>query len=60
MFPLKTRKKGKSTEVREGIDLNDPSAWGKAIRVDAQGNSSLHERDLGNGQKLFTFVIWTD
>ncbi|MEK7460310.1 MAG: hypothetical protein AAB628_02030 [Patescibacteria group bacterium] len=40
------------------IDLDDPSAWGKAIKKDAQGKNSTYERDLGNGQKVFTFVTW--
>ena len=48
----------KPAGVGAGIDLNDPSAWGKAVRQDARGNNSLYERDLGNGQKLFTFVTW--
>lgn len=43
-----------------GFDVNtdDPSGWGKEIRRDAQGRSSLFERDLGNGEKLFTYVTW--
>lgn len=42
------------------IDLNDPSAWGRAIKQDMQGNDSLFERDLGNGQVLITYVIWVN
>ena len=42
-----------------GINLDDPSAWGKEIRKDSHGHSSLFERDLGDGNKVFTFVIWT-
>lgn len=42
----------------QDIDLNDPSAWGKAVKQDARDNNSLYERNLGNGEKLFTFVIW--
>ena len=52
--------KGKPANVGQNIDLNDPSAWGQAIRQDAQGKNSLFERDLGNGEKLFTFVIWAE
>lgn len=40
------------------INLNDPSAWGKAVRQDARGNDSLFERDLGNGTVLITHVTW--
>ncbi|MBI2635673.1 MAG: hypothetical protein HYW79_04015 [Parcubacteria group bacterium] len=49
---------GKPATVGQDIDLNDPSAWGKAVKQDARGNNSLYERNLGNGEKLFTFVIW--
>ena len=49
---------GRSANVGQDIDLNDPSAWGKAVKQDARGNNSLYEQNLGNGEKLFTFVIW--
>lgn len=51
-------KKEKPAGVGANIDLNDPSSWGKAIKQDAQGNNSVFERDLGNGQVLITHVIW--
>ena len=44
----------------QSIDLNNPSAWGEAVRFDARGNTSLFERNLGNGQVLLTYVIWAD
>ncbi|HSH23756.1 MAG: hypothetical protein M3Q48_11250 [Actinomycetota bacterium] len=37
---------------------NSQAEWGRAIRYDAGGRPSLFERDLGNGQKVFTFVTW--
>ena len=40
------------------VDLNDPSAWGRAVKQDASGKDSVFERDLGKGNKIFTFVIW--
>lgn len=49
---------GRPENVGQDIDLNDPSAWGKAVKKDARGKNSLYERNLGNGEKLFTFVIW--
>lgn len=52
--------KGKPAGVGANIDLNNPSAWGQAVKQDAQGNNSLFERDLGNGQVLITYVIWAD
>jgi len=35
------------------------SEWGKSLRGD-RGASSVYERDLGNGNKVFTFVIWAE
>jgi len=43
-----------------GVNLDSPSEWGKLVRTDAHGQESLFERDLGNGEKLFTFVIWAE
>lgn len=56
--PGKGNGKGKPAGVGANINLNNPSEWGQAIRQDAQGNNSLFERDLGNGNKVFTFVTW--
>lgn len=42
------------------VDTSNPSEWGKVVRESNNGRSSLHEKDLGNGKKLFTFVIWAD
>ncbi len=44
--------------VDDDIDTSNPSEWGKVIRKSSDGRSSLHERDLGKGNKVFTFVIW--
>jgi hypothetical protein len=48
----------KPAHVGAHIDLNNPSAWGKAIKKDAQGKNSLYEKDLGNGFILITHVTW--
>lgn len=40
------------------IDTSDAKEWGKEIRKSKDGRSSLHEKDLGKGEKVFTFVIW--
>lgn len=42
----------------EGVD-GQPQ-WGKVLRKDGRGRASLFEHDLGNGQKIFTFVFWAD
>lgn len=42
------------------IDTTNPQGWGKEVRRDKHGKESLYERDLGKGNKLFTFVIWAE
>ncbi|MEK7566529.1 MAG: hypothetical protein AAB527_00110 [Patescibacteria group bacterium] len=49
---------GKPDGVGREIDLDNPSEWGQAVKKDARGNNSLYVRDLGRGEKIFTFVIW--
>lgn len=44
----------------KNVDTENPSEWGKSIRTSRDGKSSLFERNLGNGEKLFTFVIWAE
>ena len=40
------------------FDSSDPKEWGKEIHKSKDGRSSLFERDLGGGRKVFTFVFW--
>ena len=42
------------------VDTENVSEWGKSIRTSRDGKHSLFERDLGNGEKLFTFVVWAE
>lgn len=44
----------------QDVDHNDRSTWGKSVRTSADGHKSLFERDMGNGKKVFTFVVWAD
>ena len=48
------------TVVRGAAAGNDASEWGRLVRSTNEGRTALFERDLGNGNKLFTFVIWAD
>lgn len=48
------------TESSDDVDTSNPSEWGKIVRKYSDGRSSVHEKDLGNGKKLFTFVIWAE
>jgi hypothetical protein len=40
------------------IDLDGPGQWGRIVRESR--HNSLYELDFGNGDKIFTFVIWAD
>ncbi|MEK7208262.1 MAG: hypothetical protein AAB699_01800 [Patescibacteria group bacterium] len=33
---------------------------GKVLRKDNKGRPALYERDLGKGEKLFTFIYWVE
>jgi hypothetical protein len=41
-------------------DLGSPAAWGVLTRTLAGGRVQVFERDLGNGHKMLTRVIWAD
>lgn len=41
-------------------DAEDPGDFGKGLRKDSRGRTSLFEKDLGKGDKVFTFVLWAD
>lgn len=38
----------------------DGDDLGKVVRNDSKGRPALYERDLGKGEKLFTFIFWAD
>lgn len=44
--------------ANQDIDHSDRKSWGKVLRTSSDKKASLHERDFGNGKKVFTFVIW--
>lgn len=44
----------------EESDFSDAREWGKVVRHAKNGRSSLYARDLGKGEKLYTFVIWAE
>jgi hypothetical protein len=39
-------------------DMNDPSQWGRLVRLSRNGRTAVYELDIGGGHKIFTFVIW--
>lgn len=42
------------------VDLEDSREWGREIRRSSDGRTSLFERDLGKGRKVFTHVFWVE
>lgn len=55
-----TANRGNINGAGQNLDLDNPSAWGKVLKQDSRGRNSLYERNLGNGEKLFTFVTWAE
>lgn len=49
-----------SSKVNDEIDTSDKEEWGEEIKKSGDGKGSMHERDLGKGEKLFTFVVWAN
>lgn len=49
-------------EMREGMEeqRQEMQEWGQELRRDAHNRTSLYVRDLGKGEKVFTFVLWAD
>ena len=41
-------------------NAQDVENWGKSVRQDGKGRTSVYERDLGKGEKEFTFVFWAE
>ncbi len=48
-----------STSAR-AADVHSRDQWGRAIRYDSKGRPVVFERDLGPGERVFTFVIWAE
>ena len=50
-----------ASSLRAGaVDITDRTEWGKAVRKDSKGNNSVYRRNLGNGEEVFTFVVWAE
>lgn len=39
-------------------ELQSQREWGQLVR--AEGRTAIYERDFGNGNRVFTFVIWAE
>ena len=38
----------------------NPGDWGKEVRKAKDGKTSLYEKELKKGEKVFTFVVWAE
>lgn len=57
---ISAAKSAGASALAQGGDFENASEWGRAIRYSSDGKPSLYARDLGRGEKVFTFVIWAD
>lgn len=48
------------SSAAQNIDHNDPKSWGKVLRTSSDKKAALYEKDFGNGQRAFTFVVWAE
>ncbi len=46
--------------AKDDVDVSNEKEWGKSIRQSSDKKTSVFERDLGKGSKIFTFVIWAE
>ena len=44
----------------QDIDQENQSTWGRQIRTSADGRGAVYARDFGNGNEVFTFVVWAE
>lgn len=49
-----------AAQNRNNGNLENSAEWGKGLRQDGRGRTSLYELNLGKGEKVFTFVFWAD
>jgi hypothetical protein len=49
-----------TTAASEAALADDPSDWGQVVERDDKGRPSHYRKDLGNGKKVFTFVVYPD
>jgi hypothetical protein len=52
--------KASSAAAHAIITTSAPSEWGEVVKTGHDRRPSLYARDLDNGQKVFTFVVWAD
>lgn len=48
----------KSSPATSNADVDHPSQWGQLMKSSRGGRLQIFERNLGNGERVVTFVIW--
>jgi hypothetical protein len=43
----------------DGVDLDNPGAWGQLVAATQGGGIEVYELNLGDGRKQITIVTWT-
>lgn len=46
--------------LRNHDDADEVAEWGESLRKDGRGKTSLYVHDLGKGEKVLTFILWTE
>lgn len=57
---INTAKATTGVERARDVDVSERSEWGKEVRHNSRGNSSVYRRNLGEGEEVFTFVVWAN
>ena len=55
-FDSRTTVAASMAQTSRGLD--NPSEWGQLVKVAHGGKTQIFERELPNGQRVVTFVIW--
>lgn len=49
-----------TTTMAASAANEDGESWGRMVRAGSDGMPAIYVKDLGNGEKKFTFVTWTE
>lgn len=61
LFILSATAAGKNNaDMSLDVDALNQSSWGEVVKSDARGRHSQYQRELKNGEKVFTFVTWAE
>ena len=50
----------RARNARADADIGEGDDWGQVERRDSKSRPSLYKRDLGRGEKVYTFVLWAN